>query len=207
MDLNELRDQLRKSRPVEVTRTGRLVYPNGPNGTGGPVDREAGGASGPLSRDVFDPASPSPTQPHRESPSRLKEHTFAALGWHETNRPRFEAERSAMARHTRAQMKFLDDKVAFEEHIETNFDLPFHMVLVCPERYPVLPPKVYCLDPVVPPETRYHLYADGALCLFLSHEWTLDRTLLDVRNWACEWAFNVLPRVLLDQSWMSKEHT
>jgi hypothetical protein len=199
MDLNELREQLRKSRPVEVTRTGRLVYPNG---AGGPTDRDAAAAA----RDPLDLSAPPPAQPPRESPSRLKEHTFASLGWHETNRPRFEAERAQMARHTQAELKFLEGKVAFEEHIDTNFDLPFHMVMVCPERYPVLPPKVYCLDPVVPAETRYHVYADGALCLFLSHEWTLDRTLLDVRNWACEWAFNVLPRVLVDQPWMSREH-
>ncbi|MCK6574729.1 hypothetical protein L6V77_26960 [Myxococcota bacterium] len=192
MDLNELREQLRKSRPVEVTRTGRLVFPENAPGGGGPAIKAA---------EVPD-AEPTPG---RAGPSRLKEHTFAA-GWHEADPARFDAERRAMAAHTRARLRFLEGKVAFEETVDTNFDLPFHMVVVCPERYPTLPPKVFCIDPEVPPETRYHLYADGSLCLFLSHEWTRDLTLLDVRNWACEWAFNVLPRVLLDHPWMSKEH-
>ena len=178
MDLNKLREELRKSRPVRVTRSGR------------------------LEPDENDPIE----EPFKKSsPTRLKAHTFA-IAWYENDPARFEYERTLMESHTNARMHFINGEVVYDEHVETDFDIPFHLVLRSEEGFPHAPPKVFCLEPPVPCEVSYHVYADGSLCLFLPDEWDSSHTLLDVRNWACEWAFNVVPRLLAEHPWMSPEH-
>lgn len=180
MDLNKLRDQLKSSRPVQVTREGRLRIPDEP--------REG--------------------EPRREpaEPSRLKHHTFAAAPWHVADPKRYRAELDLMTRHTQARATVGGDELVFEEWIETDFGLPFHFRITVPARFPHEPPRVVCLSPEVPRELRFHVYSDGRLCLFTAGEWRSDRTVLDVRNWACEWAFNVVPKQLAAAEWMSPEH-
>lgn len=183
MDLNQLREQLRSSRPVQVTRTGRLRIPDD--------DRREGGGARPGEAD---------------EPSRIKDHVFAATAWHLADPARFALESDLMRRYTRASQRIDDGLVVFEEVIDTDFEIPFHFRITCPARFPLQPPKVVCLDPHVPHEVRYHVYSNGTLCLFLPRQWRQDLHVLDVRNWACEWAFNVVPKVLADASWMSREH-
>lgn len=169
MDLNKLREQLEKSRPVKVTRTGRLKI------------------------DENDHRS------ERPGASRLKRHTFADTG-------RAAQDHFDLARRTGAAAVTWQGKPALRETITTNFGVPFTFVMVVPDGYPAVPPKVYCTAPEVPKKLAYHVYSDGALCLMQPWEWSPSNTLLDVRNWACEWAFNVVPKLLADQPWMSPEH-
>lgn len=170
MDLNKLRDQLKNSQPVRVTRSGHLK-----------VDDEGG------------------EKPANSSASRLKRHTFADAA-------RLIRDHLELARHTHARVTTWQGQPAFEERIETNFGVSFRLVLVVPLSFPVQAPKVYCIEPDVPRTMAYHVYRDGSLCLMQPWEWSPGHTLLDVRNWACEWAFNVVPKLAADQPWMSPEH-
>lgn len=169
MDLNKLREQLQQSKPVRVTRSGRLESEDGR-----PVRRS-------------------------EGPSRLKKHTFAWFG-------RLDQERTLMKKHTQARECTFEGNLAFEETIETNFGLPFTFRIVVPSNFPVAAPRVYCLSPEVPHTLEYHTYSDGHLCLYQPGEWSTRTTLVDVRNWTCEWAFNVVPKLHGLKDWMSPEH-
>ena len=174
MDLNKLREQLEKSRPVRVTRSGRL-------------------------RPDDDSRPAQESEPARR-PSRLKTHTFAL------DDARWAQERALMSLHTQARQIEFEGQRAFEERTETVFGVDFHFVFVVPDHFPAVAPDVYCLEPVVPRQTKYHVYSNGTLCLFLPGEWHSGLTLLDVRNWTCEWAFNVVPRLMAGDDWISPEH-
>lgn len=77
MDLNKLRDELQKSRPVRVTRMGRLYSPD-------KKDAE-----------------------RKESPTRLKPHTFAQA-WHIDEPERFDEEQALMERFTDAELLWVE---------------------------------------------------------------------------------------------------
>ncbi len=172
MDLNLLREQLRKSEPVRVTRTGQL-------------ETEAGR---PLEgRDVA------------AGPSRIKRHTFANT--------RLESDCRQLDDHTGAWRRLVDGVLTFEEEVETNFGVRFRFRMVVPASFPAVAPRVFCLEPEVPKSMEFHTYADGHLCLFQVWEWQPTFTLLDVRNFYCEWAFNVVPRLHGAEGWISPEHT
>jgi hypothetical protein len=179
MDLNKLRDQLKSSRPVQVTREGRLRLP--------------------------DERDDEPARREASEPSRVKDHVFAAP-WHLTDPTRYQTELDLMRRYTRAAHAIADGKVTFEEVVDTDFDLPFRFRITIPDQFPLDAPKVVCLSPAVPHEVRYHVYRNGTLCLCQPGQWQPEMHVLDVRNWACEWAFNVIPKVLAGVDWMSAEH-
>lgn len=169
LDLNLLRDQLRKTEPVQVTRSGQLVTE-----AGRPLEgREAG-------------------------PSRIKRHTFADT--------RVEADCRLMDEHTEAWRRLVDGVLTFEEKVETNFGVVFHFRMTVPPSFPAAAPRVYCLAPEVPKTMDYHTWNDGHLCLFQPWEWQPTFTLLDVRNFYCEWAFNVVVRLYGGEGWVSPEH-
>lgn len=111
-----------------------------------------------------------------------------------------------MQQHTAAAVRIIDAELCFEEEINTNFGIPFSFRMHVPARFPAVSPRVYCLAPVVPKTQSFHTYSDGRLCLYSPGEWCPDFTLLDVRNWYCEWAFNVVPRLHGQPGWMSPEH-
>lgn len=180
MDLNKLRDQLKNSQPVRVTRSGHLK-----------IDDESGEKGG------FGHGGHGDGE--HSTASRLKRHTFA-------DSARLTRDHLELARHTRARVTIWEGQPAIEECIETNFGVSFRLVFVVPVSFPVLAPKVYCIEPVVPKTLAYHVYRDGSLCLLQPWEWSPENTLLDVRNWACEWAFNVVPKLVADEPWMSPEH-
>lgn len=171
MDLNKLREQLERSRPVRVTRDGRL--------------------------EVDDSKSPAQAG-ERPPPSRLKRHTFADA--------RLARDAVELLAHSRARSITVDGRPSFEEWVVTDFGVEFHFVFVVPEHYPYQAPSVYCLQPEVPALISHHVYACGSLCLYQPGEWTPDLTLLDIRNWTCEWAFNVVPKLYGHDVWMSPEH-
>lgn len=130
-------------------------------------------------------------------PSRIKRHTFA---------DRLAEDIRAMDENTGAWHRTVEGQVVFEEEIETNFGVRFHFRMLVPPQYPQVPPRVFCISPDVPKGMEFHTYADGHLCLFQVAEWTSDFTLLDVRNFYCEWAFNVVPKLHGAPGWMSPEH-
>lgn len=100
----------------------------------------------------------------------------------------------------------VEGMAAFEEVVRTNFGVHVRFVFLVPPEYPAVAPRVYCVEPDVPRDLSLHVYSNGSLCLYQPGEWRRAFTLLDVRNWACEWAFNVIPRVEVGADWMSPEH-
>lgn len=51
-------------------------------------------------------------------------------------------------------------------------------------------PKVYVIDPLIEPHSKYHIYKDGALCLFDPRKspWSSDMMLQNtIIPWTAEW--------------------
>lgn len=134
-----------------------------------------------------------------QGPSQLKRHTFANLGTLARDCAELEA-------NSQARRRLWDGKLAFEETIETNFGVPFTFRMVVPDGFPAVQPRVYCLSPDVPKTAKFHTFTEGSLCLLEPGAWSSDTTLLEVRNWYCEWAFNVVPMLHGADAFASPAH-
>jgi ubiquitin-protein ligase len=81
---------------------------------------------------------------------------------------------------------------------------PFRISVSYPDTFPIRPPRVTVLEPVLDPQHvghDWHRYIDGSLCYVESKDWTIEPTADEVISKSVDWYYNYMAvaRGLIDK--------